>query len=101
MGQRAWGEGASERRPVMGRIEGKSPTDDLPSRRKPADFPQVFHHERTWPTNLTERRRHVGGSNTCWCGSGCSARLAFHELEESRAERASAPGAYREGCTRG
>src|SRR5262249_7307783 len=38
-------EGGSEGRPVMGRIEGWSP-----SPRKRADFPLVFRHERAWPT---------------------------------------------------
>ena len=27
------------------------PTDDIPSPRKRADFPRVFRHERTWPTD--------------------------------------------------
>ena len=40
-----------------------------PFTRKRADFPRVFRHERTWPTDLRERRRYVGGGNACWCGS--------------------------------
>jgi hypothetical protein len=45
-GLRAEDEGASECRPVMGRI-GIASTDYIIPRRKPADFPRVFPHERT------------------------------------------------------
>ena len=46
-----------------------SPTDDIPSPRKRADFPRVFHHERTFANRLRETSRYVGGRNACWCGS--------------------------------
>ncbi|MCA1837620.1 MAG: hypothetical protein LC674_02230, partial [Actinobacteria bacterium] len=45
-GRRAKEEGASEGSPVMGRIRVE-PTGDITPRRKPADFPLVFRHERT------------------------------------------------------
>jgi hypothetical protein len=47
MGRRVEEEGASERRFVMDRIEVEPSVEgDITSRRKPADFPLVFHHER-------------------------------------------------------
>jgi hypothetical protein len=46
MGLRAEDEGASEGRPVMGRI-GIASTDYIIPQRKLADFPRVFPHERT------------------------------------------------------
>src|SRR5436309_3231660 len=101
MRQRGRDEGGSQRRPVMGRIEGESPTDDIPSPRKRADFPRVFRHERTLANRPKETSRYVGGSNACWCGSQVCARLALHRLEESLADSSSAPGAYREGCCTG
>jgi hypothetical protein len=45
MGRRVGEEGASEGRPIMGRI-GVEPAGDITPRRKPADFPLVFRHER-------------------------------------------------------
>jgi len=46
MRRRVEEEGVSEGRPVMGRI-GVEPLGDIIPRRKPADFPLVFRHERT------------------------------------------------------
>ncbi len=46
MRRRVKEEGASESRPVMDRI-GIKPSGDIIPRRKPADFPLVFRHERT------------------------------------------------------
>ena len=46
MGRRVREEGASERCPVMEQI-GVEPSGDIIPRRKPADFPLVFRHERT------------------------------------------------------
>jgi hypothetical protein len=46
MGRQVKEEGASEGRPVIGRI-GMEPLGDIIPRRKPADFPLVFRHERT------------------------------------------------------
>src|SRR5271157_2812900 len=37
------------------------PTDNIPSPRKRADFPQVFRHERTLANRLMETSRYVGG----------------------------------------
>jgi len=37
--------------------------------RKRADFPLVWRHERTWPTDFRGRRRYVGSGNASWCGS--------------------------------
>jgi len=68
MGQRVKEEGESQRRPVMGRI-GVEPPGDITLPRKRADFPLVWHHERTWLTDFRERRRYVGSGNACWCGS--------------------------------
>ena len=51
------------------------PTDNIPSPRKRADFPQVFRHERTLANRLRETSRYVGGRNACWCGSRTYARL--------------------------
>ena len=45
-GRRVREEGASEGQPVMGWI-GVEPPGDITPRRKPADFPLVFRHERT------------------------------------------------------
>jgi hypothetical protein len=45
MGRRVREEGASEGRAVMARI-GVAPTGNITPRRKPADFPLVFRHER-------------------------------------------------------
>ena len=73
------------------------PTDNIPSPRKRADFPQVFRHERTLANRLRETSRYVGGRNACWCGSRTYARLALHRMEECLAYGSSAPGAYREG----
>jgi len=56
--------------------------------RKRADFPLVWHHERTWQTDFRERRRYVGSGNACWCGS------------QPWRQGLSAPGAYREGLFR-
>ena len=57
------------------------PTDNIPSPRKRADFPQVFRHERTLANRLRETSRYVGGRNACWCGSR-ACRLALHRMEE-------------------
>src|SRR5271157_253680 len=57
-------------------------TDNIPSPRKRADFPQVFRHERTLANRLRETSRYVGGRNACWCGSRTCARLALHRMEE-------------------
>ena len=51
MGRRAEDEGASERRPVIGRIGVERPSD-ITLRRKPADFPRVFRHERALANRL-------------------------------------------------
>ena len=40
------------------------PTDNIPSPRKRADFPQVFRHERTWANRLRETSRIPEGSPT-------------------------------------
>ena len=55
------------------------PTDNIPSPRKRADFPQVFHHERTLANRLRETSRYVGGRNACWCGS--RACTDWHSIE--------------------
>ena len=55
------------------------PTDNIPSPRKRADFPQVFRHERTLANRLRETSRYVGGRNARWCGSRTYARLASIE----------------------
>src|SRR5208283_1269723 len=73
------------------------PTDNIPSPRKRADFPQVFRHERTLANRLRGTSRYVGGRNARWCGSRTYARLALHRMEERLAYGSSAPGAYREG----
>ena len=69
MRQRRRDEGASQCRSVIDRIEGESPTDNIPSPRKRADFPRVFRHERTLANRPRETSRYVGGRNACWCGS--------------------------------
>jgi hypothetical protein len=46
MGRRVQEEGASEGRSVIGRI-GIAPPGNIIPRRKSADFPLVFRHERT------------------------------------------------------
>jgi len=56
--------------------------------RKRADFPLVWRHERTWPTDFRERRRTVTSSNACWCGP------------QPWRRGLSAPGGYREGFFR-
>src|SRR5271157_2605150 len=63
------------------------PTDNIPSPRKRADFPQVFRHERTLANRLRETSRYVGGRNACWCGSRTCARLALHRTPTSAAEK--------------
>src|SRR5260370_1259252 len=100
MGRRVGEEGASEGRSVMERT-GVEPPGDITPRRKPADFPLVFRHERTLANRLREQSRYVGGGNACWCGSRPCAWLALHRLEEGLAQRSSAPGAYREGTSGG
>ena len=65
--------------------------DNIPSPRKRADFPRVFHHERTLANRLRETSRYDGSSNARWCGSRSCARL------QGLVDGPSAPGAYREG----
>ena len=94
-GRRVKDEGASERRPVIGRI-GVEPSRRHHPTRKRADFPRVFRHERTWPTDsgskqICRRRQRLLVRLPTWDG------LAFHQLEEGLSQRSSAPGAYREG----
>jgi len=61
-------EGASEGRPVMGRI-GVEPPGDITPRRKPADFPLVLAYVNREQTDLRKQSRHVGGAQrSCWCG---------------------------------
>src|SRR5271157_930859 len=56
------------------------PTDNIPSPRKRADFPQVFHHERTLANRLRETSRYVGGRNARWCGSSPRKRADFPQV---------------------
>src|SRR5271157_329194 len=62
------------------------PTDNIPSPRKRADFPQVFRHERTLANRLREISRYVGGRNACWCGYRTCARLALNRMEVAPAK---------------
>ena len=68
MGRRVKEEGASEGRPVMGRIGIASRGNIIP-RRKPAEFPLVLAYVNREQTDLREQRRYVGGvQGPCWCG---------------------------------
>ena len=51
MRRRVEEEGASEGRPVMGRI-GVEPSGDITPRRKPADFPLVLAYVNRQPTGV-------------------------------------------------
>jgi len=67
-GLRAQDGGASERRSVIERI-GVEPPGDITPRRKPADFPVVFRHERV----VANRRK--GVSQKCQRGHSRLVRL--------------------------
>jgi len=60
MKQRVKEEGASESRPVIGRI-GIEPGGDIIPRRQPADFPLVLAYVNREPTDLRKQSRNVGG----------------------------------------
>jgi hypothetical protein len=96
-GQRGWDQGASKRRSVIERIEGESPTDDMPSRESGLTSLWSFLTREPWPTDPGVRRRYVSRGNACWCGPQHGGGLAFHQLEEGLSHGSSAPGAYREG----
>ena len=56
MGRRVEDEGASECRPVMGRI-GIEPSGDIIPRRKPADFPLVLGYVNRVANRLEEAKQ--------------------------------------------
>jgi hypothetical protein len=66
-GRRAEDGGASERRPVTGRI-GVEPPGDMTPRRKPADFPRALAHGEPWSTALGSKADLSAGRNGL---SGC------------------------------
>ena len=68
MRQREGDQGTSQGPSVIEGIEGASPHGQQTFTRKRADFPVVFPHERTWPTNLKGRRRYDSRGNPVWCG---------------------------------
>jgi hypothetical protein len=61
MGRRVKEEGASEGRPVTGRI-GIAPSGNIIPRRKSADFPLVLAYVNREQTDLRKQSRYVGGS---------------------------------------
>ncbi len=68
MRRRVKEEGASEGRPVMGRI-GVEPQGNIIPWRKPADFPLVLAYVNRELTDLRKQSRNVGGAQrSCWCG---------------------------------
>src|SRR5438067_1554817 len=71
MRRRVKEEGASEGRPVMGRI-GVEPPGDITPRRKPADFPLVWTHGREQPTGVRQQSRNVGGTARVLAGAAAT-----------------------------
>ena len=64
MQRRAWDEGASERRPVTGRI-GVEPSDDITPRASGlTSLGSSVTRELDQPA---EGKADVGGGNACWC----------------------------------
>ena len=54
----------------MERIEGESPTDDIPSRESGLTSLVVFPHERTLANRPQGSDADMSaGGNACWCGS--------------------------------
>jgi len=84
MGQRRGDRGESQRRPVIGRIEGASFPGQHPFTRKRAHFPVVFRHERT------VANRPNGATQICRVGATSPGAVPSPKDW-------SAPGAYRGG----